>query len=198
MSDYAVKSDLELTATDIELIPSPSKRHANATQRVRGKRKVLPMCPVQNFTYRSGRALQSVATLILNAWNQAGGIFVFLLAFKERKSPMQVVGTQVTPIGGGKAGFTVEFVGDGGEVVSVQLKNDAERSLNRQNAIEKAKELMGQIASSTAPEGETMSVRLSARASHDRLTLEEQLDEGLEDTFPASDPVSVTGTTIKH
>lgn len=120
---------------------------------------------------------------------------------------MQVVGTQVTPIGGGKAGFTVEFVGDGGEIVSVQLKNDAERSLNRQNAIEKAKELMSQIASSKAlegetsskaPEGETMSVRLSARASHDRLTLEEQLDEGLEDTFPASDPVSVTGTTIKH
>ncbi|MBB4279588.1 hypothetical protein [Rhizobium mongolense] len=111
---------------------------------------------------------------------------------------MQVVGTQVIPVGGGKAGFMVEFVGDGGEVVSVQLKNDAERSLNRQNAIEKAKELMIQIASSKAPEGETMSVRLSARASHDRSTLEEQLDEGLEDTFPASDPVSVTGTTIKH
>ncbi|APO76060.1 hypothetical protein AM571_CH03266 [Rhizobium etli 8C-3] len=111
---------------------------------------------------------------------------------------MQVVGTQVMPVGGGKAGFVVEFVGDGGEVVSVQLKNDAERSLNRQNAIEKAKELLSQIASSKNPEGETMNVRLSARASHDRSTLEEQLDEGLEDTFPASDPVSVTGTTIKH
>ncbi|UWU13230.1 hypothetical protein N2599_13860 [Rhizobium sullae] len=111
---------------------------------------------------------------------------------------MQVVGTQVIPLGGGKAGFTVEFVGDGGEVVSVQLRNDAERSLNRQNAIEKAKALMSQIASVKTPEGGTMSVKLSARASHDRLTLEEQLDEGLEDTFPASDPVSVTGTTIKH
>jgi hypothetical protein len=30
----------------------------------------------------------------------------------------------------------------------------------------------------------------------DRPTLEEQLDEGLEDSFPASDPVSVTSTAI--
>lgn len=30
----------------------------------------------------------------------------------------------------------------------------------------------------------------------DRLTLEEQLQEGLEDSFPASDPVSVTTTAI--
>lgn len=30
----------------------------------------------------------------------------------------------------------------------------------------------------------------------DRDTLEEQLDEGLEDSFPASDPVSVTSTAI--
>ena len=30
----------------------------------------------------------------------------------------------------------------------------------------------------------------------DRPTLEEQLDEGLEDSFPASDPVSVTHTAI--
>ena len=32
--------------------------------------------------------------------------------------------------------------------------------------------------------------------AEDSETLEEQLDEGLEDTFPASDPVSVTSTTI--
>jgi hypothetical protein len=31
------------------------------------------------------------------------------------------------------------------------------------------------------------------RAKKDK---EEQLDEGLEDTFPASDPISVTSTTI--
>jgi hypothetical protein len=32
--------------------------------------------------------------------------------------------------------------------------------------------------------------------SEDRETLEEQLEEGLEDSFPASDAVSVTSTTI--
>ena len=112
---------------------------------------------------------------------------------------MRIVGTQVIPAGGGKAGFTVEFVGDGGEVVSVQLQNDAERSLNRQNALEKAKELMSQIISSDTPEGGTMAAGPSARSSYDRSMLEEELDEGLEDTFPASDPVSVANPSIsKH
>jgi hypothetical protein len=32
--------------------------------------------------------------------------------------------------------------------------------------------------------------------SEDPIVLEEQLQEGLEDTFPASDPVSVTSTLI--
>ncbi|MBS3647529.1 hypothetical protein KEU06_02670 [Pseudaminobacter sp. 19-2017] len=32
--------------------------------------------------------------------------------------------------------------------------------------------------------------------AEDPETLEEQLVEGLEDTFPASDPVSVTSTTV--
>lgn len=37
--------------------------------------------------------------------------------------------------------------------------------------------------------------RTEGRAE-DKSTLEEQLQEGLEDTFPASDPVSVTSTAI--
>lgn len=37
--------------------------------------------------------------------------------------------------------------------------------------------------------------RTEGRAE-DKGTLEEQLQEGLEDTFPASDPVSVTSTAI--
>jgi hypothetical protein len=111
---------------------------------------------------------------------------------------MQVVGTQVIPANGGKAGFTVEFVGDGGEIVSVQMKNDAVRSLNRRNAVDKAKELMGQFASANVSEGATGSLKVtpSARSSGDTSTLEEQLDQGLEDSFPASDPVSVTSTAI--
>lgn len=108
---------------------------------------------------------------------------------------MRIVGTQVIPAGGGKAGFTVEFVCDGGEIVSVQLPNDDQRSLNRQNAIDKAKELMSQISSSDTPEGGAT----SPRSPSDRSVLEEELDEGLEDTFPASDPVSVTNPSIsKH
>jgi hypothetical protein len=36
----------------------------------------------------------------------------------------------------------------------------------------------------------------SARETGDAADLEEQLDEGLEDSFPASDPVSATVTSI--
>ncbi|MBW9086881.1 hypothetical protein JNB91_03400 [Rhizobium wenxiniae] len=36
----------------------------------------------------------------------------------------------------------------------------------------------------------------SARAKRDRQDLEEQLNEGLEDTFPASDPVATSTTSI--
>jgi hypothetical protein len=38
--------------------------------------------------------------------------------------------------------------------------------------------------------------RRTAGRAEDRPTLEEQLQEGLEETFPASDPVSVVSTTI--
>ena len=40
------------------------------------------------------------------------------------------------------------------------------------------------------------SKRRTAGRAEDRETLEEQLTEGLEDTFPASDPVSVVSTLI--
>lgn len=107
---------------------------------------------------------------------------------------MQVVGTQIIPARGGKDGFTVEFVSDEGEVISVQM-HGAE-GLNRTNAITKAQALMSAMASSDASEGGDMSVRRSARASGDRAELEEQLDQGLEDSFPASDPVSITRTSV--
>jgi hypothetical protein len=59
---------------------------------------------------------------------------------------MQVIGTQIIPDQGGKHGFTVEFVGEGGEVVSVQLRNDEAQTLNRMNAVDKAKAIMVQLA----------------------------------------------------
>lgn len=45
----------------------------------------------------------------------------------------------------------------------------------------------------TAQKPETTS---SARKRHDQAELEEQLEEGLEDTFPASDPISTITTSI--
>ncbi|EPE97773.1 hypothetical protein [Rhizobium grahamii] len=110
---------------------------------------------------------------------------------------MQVVGTQVIPEMGGKRGFTIEFVGDGGEVVSVLLRNDETQSVNPRNAVERAKAVMLEIAAATdEATSDPVTARPSARASGDQSTMEEQLDEGLEGTFPASDPVSATGSTV--
>ena len=126
---------------------------------------------------------------------------------------MQVIGTQVIPDQGGKLGFTVEFVGEGGEVVSVQMRNDDAKTLNRMNAVDKAKAIMVQLASFDT---ENVSIKepydaqnskfdgkeadlpgqSSARAAGDAATMEEQLDQGLEDSFPASDPISVTSSGI--
>ncbi|EJL57654.1 hypothetical protein PMI09_00911 [Rhizobium sp. CF122] len=113
---------------------------------------------------------------------------------------MQVVGTQVVPEMGGKLGFTVEFVGDGGEVVSVLLRNDEAQSVNSRNAVELAKAVMLEMAAAEAGDvnSDGPTARLSARAAGDRNAIEEQLDEGLEGTFPASDPVSATGSTISR
>jgi hypothetical protein len=115
---------------------------------------------------------------------------------------MQVIGTQVIPEQGGKRGFTVEFVGQGGEVVSVQLRNDSDRTLNSGNAIDRAKAVMGELASFdetavlSASGSDGGEARQSVRASGDQDDMEEQLDQGLEDTFPASDPVSITSSAI--
>ena len=53
----------------------------------------------------------------------------------------------------------------------------------------------------TEPKGQMLPKReRRARRSDDRpkdqQVLQQELDEGLEDSFPASDPVSVTSTTI--
>ncbi|THK39341.1 hypothetical protein EHS39_03695 [Ensifer sp. MPMI2T] len=115
---------------------------------------------------------------------------------------MHLVGTQVIPEQGGRSGFTVEFVGEGGEIVSVSMRNDASRSLNRLNAVERAKAVMLELAHTDAPDGSDADMERkvkaarSARAAKDTAEMERQLDEGLEDTFPASDPVSITGSTI--
>ena len=47
----------------------------------------------------------------------------------------------------------------------------------------------------TVEAGEGTPAMRSLRAEQERALGEEELDEGLEDTFPASDPVSVTSST---
>lgn len=125
---------------------------------------------------------------------------------------MEIIGTQVHPQP--SAGLmTVEFVGEGGDVISVQMHQTETDGLNRMNAIARAKAMMLQVATFEQPDDAeamdhsgadsdrtsespaVMSLR-SARAAGDTATLEEQLDEGLESSFPASDPVSVTASTI--
>lgn len=143
---------------------------------------------------------------------------------------MEVIGKQVHDE---KSAVTVEFVGEGGDVVSVHLKKDEDGNLNRLNAEEKAKAIMVQIATFDTNDGDAPQVASpdndvsasvqspasytaaeeqagsddsdvspavgslrSARAAQDTGTLEEHLDEGLESSFPASDPVSATVSTI--
>jgi len=117
---------------------------------------------------------------------------------------VQIVGTQVLPEAGGKKGYTVEFVGEHGDVVSVSLRSDSD--VSRANALAKAKAFLKQIIENddlpeaedqaNAGKGPDLSVRVTARRSRDEAEIEEQLDEGLEETFPASDPVSITTTAI--
>ncbi|MFN7008868.1 MAG: hypothetical protein ACK4PN_02450 [Allorhizobium sp.] len=118
---------------------------------------------------------------------------------------MQIVGTQVHEDMGGVPGYTVEFVGDGGEVVSVRMKQSQSGDLNRDNVLDKARVLLLQIGSfkggdqgdsaddaSEGKEDATSEAVLSARRAQDEAELDSQVDEGLVDTFPASDPVSAT------
>ncbi|MCM2476298.1 hypothetical protein HGO38_22805 [Rhizobium sp. CG5] len=108
---------------------------------------------------------------------------------------MQLLGTQVHAEQGGKRGFTVEFVGDGGEVISVQLRATEGGDLNRQNALEKARDLMREVCDGDMTNAVDLEAHPSARQSRDEEEMESQLDEGLQDSFPASDPVSVTSST---
>jgi len=114
---------------------------------------------------------------------------------------MQVVAEQ-----GGKLGYTVEFVGQDGNMVSVLVKNDRENSVNRMNAVSRAQELMGSLSqqqidladfeSGGGTPSDSLNAQRSARSAGDTVTMEEQLEQGLEDSFPASDPVSVTHSSI--
>lgn len=116
---------------------------------------------------------------------------------------MTIVGTQIIAEGSGNAGYTVEFIEESGDVVSVSMRSQTS-GINRTNAVSKAKEFLSRIVESDELPDEMVDAKnqdgraatmASDRAST-RSTQEEQLDEGLEESFPASDPVSATITSI--
>ncbi|EHK55820.1 hypothetical protein MAXJ12_17873 [Mesorhizobium alhagi CCNWXJ12-2] len=82
-------------------------------------------------------------------------------------------------------------------VVSTTIANKTKKVVGADKAkkIGGTDEVLSQQAEERKRHAEEMGRKTEGRAG-DLETLEEQLEEGLEDTFPASDPVSVTSTTI--
>lgn len=124
---------------------------------------------------------------------------------------MQLIDTRVTQSGDF---FTVEFLGEGGEPVSVKIDN-SHGELDASTVLDHAKVMMVQLtafpgrgadgsinrydalSNGNFDEGSKgLKGQPSARSTHDSETLEEELNEGLEDSFPASDPVSATVSSI--
>lgn len=117
---------------------------------------------------------------------------------------MNIIGQQVLSDPGGVV--TVEWVAEGGDVISVRLQA-SQADLGENGAVAKAKAMMVEVAALDGMPFESpaedraggspavQSLR-SARTAKDQGTLEEQLDEGLKASFPASDPPSATGSSI--
>jgi urease accessory protein UreF len=82
-------------------------------------------------------------------------------------------------------------------VVSTTIASKARKVVGADKAkkIVGTDEVLRRQAEERKRHAEEMGRKTEGRAE-DRETLEEQLDEGLQDTFPASDPVSVVSTTI--
>ncbi len=82
-------------------------------------------------------------------------------------------------------GFVVEFGSEGEDRIAVTLREAPD--LTHDTAVAKARALLTAAFEPVHGDG--------AR-SKDAAVLEEELNEGLEDSFPASDPVSVTVSSI--
>lgn len=130
---------------------------------------------------------------------------------------MQLQDTRVTPETPGMETYRVDFVGEGGEAISVTLKDQtSEADFTSDGLIMKAKAMMVQVATmfddvpaqfknsagvdepahaptdGGAAGSDTLGIgaRRTPGRAEDGETLEEQ------DSFPASDPVSVVSTAI--
>lgn len=122
---------------------------------------------------------------------------------------MQIVATKVHEPTAVDSAYTVEFEGDGGERVSVVMAQSASGGLTRDNALEKAQVILLQAASfGSASEGgpdvtgdldpdvdPSAAVESLIQEREEREEKGSELEKGLEDTFPASDPVSTTYTS---
>lgn len=112
---------------------------------------------------------------------------------------MQIVETRISSIGGFKL-YAVEFIAPGDERVTVKVENDTDAELSRDEVIRRAASKLGEAfgvaCAECGIEPASLLTRPSARRAGDKAELERQLEEGLEDTFPASDPVSVTSSAI--
>jgi hypothetical protein len=64
---------------------------------------------------------------------------------------MHIVETQIHEEGGNSPAVRVEFCGDGGEVVSVFMRQSDDNHISRENAVAKARALMIQVGSFDGP-----------------------------------------------
>lgn len=106
---------------------------------------------------------------------------------------MVITNIKVAPIGDNQ-GYSVEFASTGGNVISVSMHQASTGELTRENAVVRAKELLSEVVEhGLLPDREFDPESMHGK---DPALIEEELQEGLEDTFPASDPVSITTSTI--
>jgi hypothetical protein len=123
---------------------------------------------------------------------------------------MQITRTEIYKDQDNKGGFTVEFHGDGGDRISVHMAATQNSDLSHENAVNKAQVILLQAARfgrsdeneadrpddpSAAP---SAAVESLLQEKQDKQTMQRggsALEEGLEDTYPASDPVSATYTS---
>jgi hypothetical protein len=114
----------------------------------------------------------------------------------------------------GKSGHSVEFRLEGGDSVTVTVGSANGTPADTADAVARAREMLVQLTAFEMSEGGSVNrydalsngnfdegskglePLPSARTTHDQGVLEEELEEGLEDSFPASDPVSATVTSI--
>lgn len=137
---------------------------------------------------------------------------------------MQLIDTRVTPETPGMGSYLVKFVGQGGESISVMLKDErSEAEFSMDSLITKAKAIMIQVAPIShcdepiseydaqsnanmdqSQDGRSLSNEIRSlgreRPTEDHAVNKETLNghfrEGLEDNLRDGDPVSVVSTAI--